>query len=504
VNRVLSLCVFSLCPLCLCGSFSFADAPKVRIGSKVMTESVILGEILSHLAKDAGAEVRHRQGLGATQVLWRALLKGDIDAYVEYTGTISEEILAGRGIRGDDAIRQALAAQGIRMSRPLGFNNTYAIGMRKDVAVEKHIQKISELRDHAGLRLGFSNEFMERADGWPALKGRYRLPQRDVRGLDHELAYRGVASGAIDATDLYSTDATIRQYDLQVLADDLGHFPAYKAVLLYRADLQERAPEVLASMLRVEGSIDESTMTEMNAKVQLEDVAESRVAADFVRQRLAVQAEVEEETTFERFFRLTIQHLGLVAVSLIGAILVAVPFGILGARRPEVGQAILAVVGIIQTIPSLALLIFMLPLLGLGAWPTIAALFLYSLLPIVRNTYTGLHDIPLSLRESAKALGLPPLARLRLIELPLAARTILAGIKTAAVINVGTATLGGLIAAGGYGELIFSGIRKGGALGDKLTLQGAAAAAVLALVVQGVFELAERLVVPKGLRLRAE
>jgi osmoprotectant transport system permease protein len=468
-----------------------------------MTESVILGEILSDLAKDAGAEVRHRQGLGATQVLWKALLKGDIDAYVEYTGTISQEILAGRGIRGEDAIRQALAEQGVRMSRPLGFNNTYAIGMRKDVAAEKHIAKISDLRDHPELRFGFSNEFMERADGWPALKSRYRLPQRDVRGLDHELAYRGVANRALDATDLYSTDATIRQYDLQVLTDDLGHFPAYQAVLLYRADLQERAPEVVASMLRIEGKIDEAAMTEMNAQVQLKDVAESRVAADFVRERLAVQAEATEETALGRFARLTGEHLRLVAVSLLAAILLAVPLGVLGARRPEVGQAILAVVGIVQTIPSLALLIFMVPLLGLGVWPAIAALFLYSLLPIVRNTYTGLHDIPLPLRETAEALGLPAFARLRLVELPMAARTILAGIKTAAVINVGTATLGGLIGAGGYGELIFAGIRKGEA-GTLLTLQGAAAAAIMALVVQGAFEVAERWFVPKGLQLRAE
>jgi osmoprotectant transport system permease protein len=504
MSRFSSLWVVSLCSLCLCGSFALAEAPKVRIGSKVMTESVILGEILSDLAKDAGAEVRHRQGLGATQVLWKALLKGDIDAYVEYTGTISEEILAGRGIRGEDAIRQALAAQGIRMSRPLGFNNTYAIGMRKDVAAAKHIQKISDLRDHPELRLGFSTEFMERADGWPALKARYRLPQRDVRGLDHELAYRGVVSGALAATDLYSTDAAIQQYDLQVLADDLGYFPAYQAVVLYRADLQERAPEVVASMLRVEGSIDEAAMIDMNARVQLKDIAESQVAADFVRERLAVQAEADVDSPVARLVRLTGEHLALVAVSLVAAILLAVPLGILGARRPEVGQAILAVVGIIQTIPSIALLIFMVPLLGLGFWPAIVALFLYSLLPIIRNTYAGLQEIPLSLRESAEALGLSAFARLRLIELPLAARSILAGIKTAAVINVGTATLGGLIAAGGFGQLIFAGIRKGGEAGALLTLQGAAAAAVLALVVQGVFELAERLVVPKGLRLRAE
>ncbi len=154
----------------------------------------------------------------------------------------------------------------------------------------------------------------------------------------------------------------------------------------------------------------------------------------------------------------------------------------------------------VQTIPSLALLIFMIPLFGIRERPAIAALFLYSRLPIVRNTYAGLHDIPLHIRESAVALGLPRLARLRLVELPMASRAILAGIKTSAVINVGTATLGGYIGAGGYGQPIFTGLR----LDDMgLILQGAIPAAVLALAAQGLFEIAERFWVPKGLRLKA-
>ena len=133
--------------------------------------------------------------------------------------------------------------------------------------------------------------------------------------------------------------------------------------------------------------------------------------------------------------------------------------------------------------------------------PQLSALFLYSLLPIVRNTYTGLRDIPPPVRESAEALGLPPGARLRLVELPMASREILAGIKTSAVINVGTATLGALIGAGGYGQPILTGIR----LDDVgLILQGAIPAALLALLVQGVFDLAELVVVPKGLRLKSE
>ncbi|MGD2113086.1 MAG: ABC transporter permease, partial [Gammaproteobacteria bacterium] len=149
----------------------------------------------------------------------------------------------------------------------------------------------------------------------------------------------------------------------------------------------------------------------------------------------------------------------------------------------------------------LALFVFMIPLLGIGGPPAIVALFLYSLLPIIRNTYAGLRDIPPAIIESAEALGLPARARLRLVELPLATRAILAGIKTAAVINVGTATLGALIGAGGYGQPILTGIR----LDDTaLILQGAIPAAVLALLVQGLFELVERRLLPRGLRLGTE
>jgi osmoprotectant transport system permease protein len=499
--RAIVFFVLSLCSLCLCGEFS--SAQEVKVGSKIMVESRILSEMLYHLAEETGATVVHREGLGSTMIVWRALEKGDIDAYVEYTGTISGETLKSEGIVGDEAMRAALGRRGIRMSKPLGFNNTYAIGMRKQTAQKRGIRTISDLRQYSDLRFGFSNEFRQRADGWPGLQQLYKLPQTDVKSLDHELAYRGIAAGSLDATDVYSTDAAIRQYDLQVLTDDLHYFPAYEAVILYRADLEERAPEVVGSMKRLEGAIDEATMTGLNARVQLLSEDRSEVAAEFVNARLGGKAVGKERAPVRRLVELTGEHLLLVAVSLVAAILLAVPLGIVAARRQTMGQLLLGATGIIQTIPSLALLILLTPWLGLGLKPAVLALFLYSLLPIVRNTYTGLRDIQPSLKESAEALGLSPFARLRLIELPLASPLILAGIKTAAIINVGTATLGGLIGAGGYGQLINEGIASGES-GTKLMVQGAAAAAILALCVQGLFELVERLVVPKGLRLRPE
>ena len=487
--------LFLFCPP---GSAAPRDGP-VRVGSKKFTESVILGEVTRLLVQSAGYRAEHRRELGGTRVLWSALLAGEIDVYPEYTGTLMQEILVRERLKNVDQLRRSLARRGLRMTAPIGFNNTYAIGVTADTAQRLNLKKISDLRQHPRLVLGFGNEFLNRADGWPGLKRRYRLPQTDVRGLDHDLAYRGIASGALDVIDLYATDAEIDYYHLRALTDDLNYFPAYDAVLVYRADLESRAPKAVAMFQRLAGSIDEATMAKLNARVKLGREAEAQVAADFLGRTLNVDATVTTRTAWQRFWGHTAEHLLLVAISLFGAIVVAIPLGIYAAQNPRVGHVILGAAGIIQTIPSLALFVFMIPLLGIGGPPAVAALFLYSLLPIIRNTHAGLTDIAAPIRESAQVLGLPRAARLRRIELPLAGRTILAGVKTSAVINVGTATLAALIGAGGYGQPILTGIR----LDDiGLILQGAVPAAVLSLVVLGVFELTERLVIPRGLRIR--
>lgn len=475
------------------------ESQTLKVGSKAFTENIILGELVARLGADAGAVAEHERELGGTQVLWKALLRGDLDVYPEYTGTISQEILAGQDAVGEDAIRAAVAAHGLRMSAPLGFNNTYAIGMREQVASDLDIRTISDLATHPDLVFGFSNEFMDRGDGWPSLRDRYGLTQTAVRGLQHDLAYRGLESGAIQAMDLYSTDAEIEYYGLRVLEDDLAHFPVYNAVLLYRIDLEERLPAVVSAMLQLEGLIDDKAMAALNARAKLDRVAEAQIAADFLRARLQVETQVEEVTFFDRLEQRTREHVMLVVTSLLAAILIALPLGVISARRPQLGQIILGATGVVQTIPALALLVFMIPVLGLGTPPAIAALFLYSLLPIVRNTYTGLHSIPLEIRESAEALGLPSFVRLRRVDMPMASRAILAGIKTSAVLTVGFATLAAFIGAGGYGQPIMTGIR----LDDTaLILEGAVPAAVLALIVQGLFEWSERLFVPRGLRLK--
>ena len=476
-----------------------AAAPEVDIGSKNFTESVILARMAGHLAESAGAQVQLRLQLGGTRVLWDSLVQGAIDIYPEYTGTLTEEIFAGQGINSLPALRQALAANDIRMTSSLGFSNNYAIAMKKEVCRKLGITKISDLRHHPELRFGFSNEFMDRQDGWPGLKARYRLPQHHVFGMDHDLSLRGIASDAIDATVVYTTDPEIAYYGLSILKDDLGYFPEYTAVLLYREDLEKRAPKVVAALARLEGRITATDMLDLNKQVKIGKMPASQVAANFLKRHLSLKTTVRRETMVARIWLRTKQHLYLVAISLLMAIMIAIPLGIIAAQRPAWGRIILGLTGIIQTIPSLALLVFMIPLLGIGGPPVILALFLYSLLPIVRNTHVGLHSIPPEIRDSAKALGLTPWAQFRLIELPMASKDILAGIKISAVINVGTATLGALIGAGGYGQPILTGIRLDN-LG--LILAGAVPAALLALLVQGGFDLAEYVVVPKGLRLK--
>jgi osmoprotectant transport system permease protein len=482
-------------------SFAAQPTPPIKVGSKTFTESVILGEIVTQLIHAEGVQVQHLRQLGGTRVLWSALLNGDVDLYPEYTGTITQEILAGKNIKNEETLKEVLADKGILMSNPLGFNDTYAIGMKKEVAEKLGITKISDLKKHPQLRFGFTNEFMDRGDGWPSLQRTYNLPQKNVRGLDHDLAYRGLESRSIDVTDLYSTDAEIRYYDLYVLKDDLNHFPEYNAVLLYRSDLKKRAPEAIKAISILEGKISEEAMIRMNAEAKIDRVPEGVVASDFLKVNLSIDTEPHESTFLNRLTHNTLQHLFLVAVSLSAAILISIPLGIWAFKNEKVGRVILGIVGVIQTIPSLALLVFMIPLLGIGTAPAILALFLYSLLPIVRNTYSGLHDIPSHIRESAEALGLSSWACLRLVELPMASRSILSGIKTSAVINVGTATLGALIGAGGYGQPILTGIRLDNI---RLILEGAIPAAVLALLVQGLFDLLELVLVPKGLRLKGE
>ena len=442
-----------------------------------------------------GARAVHRPGLGNTAILLEALKSGAIDAYPEYTGTIAREILRSAQPLDLARINERLAPLGLAASVPFGFSNGYALGMRREVARAKGIARISDLARHPRISLGLSHEFLGRQDGWPGLRAAYGLPQASPRGLDHGLAYEALAAGEVEAIDVYTTDAKIGRYGIAVLEDDARFFPRYDAVLLHRAEAPARLPRAFAEWRRLEGTIDERTMIALNARAELDRVDFAAVAREHLGATAPARARTLGAAIFgPDFARLAAEHAGLVFGSLLAAIAVGIPLGIAAAKVRWLSQPVMVATGLVQTIPSLALLAFLIPLTGtIGLWPALIALFLYALLPVARNTQVGLAGVPHGLRQAAAALGLTPPRTLALVELPLALPTILAGVKTAAVINVGTATVAAFVGAGGFGERIAQGL----ALNDnQLLLAGALPAAAFALVVHAGFELAERWAVP--------
>jgi osmoprotectant transport system permease protein len=472
-----------------------ADTGAVRVGSKSFTESYLVAEIVARLAEEAGevGAVR-RFGLGGTGIVYRALETGEIDVYPEYTGTISRAILGDPKLESLESIREPLRRRGLALSAPLGFENTYALAVREEMAQRLALRTISDLALHGTLRAAFTSGFLERDDGWPGLRRHYGLALADVRAIEHALAYQALAAGRVDIIDAFSTDGRLAGGGLRLLDDDRRFFPKYAAVLLARQAFIDRAPRTWAAIEgRLAGRIDTATMTRLNARIDLEGQSIERTAAEFLG---GARAPADDRGRLVReVLALTLDHLGLVGVSLAAAVLAGVPLGIAAARFRVLGQLELIAVGIVQTIPALALLCFMIPIFGIGKLPALVALFLYALLPIVRGAYTGLITLDRQLVEIAGVLGLSARQRLVRIELPLASVAIMAGIKTSAIVTVGTATLAAFIGGGGYGTLIVRGL----ALNDVGTiLAGAIPAAAMALVMHAVFELVDRVVIPKG------
>jgi osmoprotectant transport system permease protein len=471
----------------------------VRVGSKAFTESHILAEMAAQLLESEGYRVERKLGLGQTLIAYQALLEGAIDLYPEYTGTISQAILR-QGRLSRQEMERALAREQLLLLPALGFNNGYAIAISQALAMSKDISKISQLSQWPNLRAGFSLEFLNRADGWPALQQAYQLPHQ-AKGLEHALAYAAVAAGQLDITDAYTTDGELAAFSMTLLEDDRQFFPRYDAALLARQDL---AGNVRTTLNRLAGMIDEHSMRRLNASISVEGLRPAAVAKRFL-QRQGLVADRDPDTLVaadhppgrsQRIWRNTLVHLKLTGLALLCACLIAIPASLLLFQYQGIARGLLYVTGLIQTIPSLALLALMIPVFGLGQLPAIIALFLYSLLPIVRNTITGIFSVDPLLKQVAAGMGLTPGQQLRKIELPLALPMILGGIKTAAIISIGTATLAAFVGAGGLGEPIITGLT----LNDHvLILEGALPAALLAIVAELIFEGIERMVVPRHL-----
>jgi osmoprotectant transport system permease protein len=473
-------------------------AAAATVGSKRFTESYILGEIVAQTLVKAGVPAEHKAGLGNTGIVEQALSSGAIDVYPEYTGTIVREILKRTPAAGEEPtlaqLNEWLAPRGLKAAVPLGFNNTYALAMSEARAAALGIRTLSDLAKHpaaAALKAGLSHEFLVRADGWPALAKAYGLTLVPGAGLDHGLAYEALSRGQVDLVDVYSTDAQIGRLGLRVLEDDRAFFPKYDAVLLMRAGFDDTPLRALA------GRIDARRMIALNAEVEVDGRPYAAVARAFVDgegRSTAARTGFVQRLFAPDLPRLLLQHLALVFGSLVLALAVGVPLGVAAWRYPRLAAPVLGGVGVLQTVPSLALLAVLIAALGrIGFWPALLALFVYALLPVVRNTHAGLAGVPEGLGDAARALGMSARQTLRLVQLPLALPVLWAGAQTAAVINVGTATVAAFVGAGGLGERIVAGL----AVNDTgAMLAGALPAAALALAVQGLFALAGRWLLP--------
>jgi osmoprotectant transport system permease protein len=475
------------------------SAESIVVGSKIFTEGYVLAEIAAQTLEASAppVPVSRKLGMGSTGILFQSITTGAIDVYADYTGTLSEAIIKNPQLKSLRDIQEALLKSGLVISGPLGFNNTYALAVRESFAAQHGLHTVTDLkRLKSTLRAAFSYEFMDRADGFPGLAAKYHLDlsPKNVNRMEHSLSYQAIAQNAVDVIDVYSTDAKIRKFNLRVLRDDLDYFPVYQAVWVARKAFVDRYPAQWQALRRLEGRIDENTMLDMNAKADIDKQSFTKIAAEF----LGAQAR-ESDSLASGIAHRTVEHLWLVAISLVFSIVIGVPLGIAAVRFHATGQAILLLSAMIQTVPSLALLCFLIPVFGVGTKPALVALCLYSLLPVVLNTFTGIRSIDPRHLENARAFGLTGRQILFRIVLPLASPMLLAGVKTATIVSIGTATLAALVGAGGYGAPIVSGL----SLNDVPTiLTGAIPAALMAWLAHGLFEVLGKFLIPAGLQSR--
>ena len=504
------------------------DGAPVVVASKPFGESYLLAEMFAQLLEARGIPVQRRPGLGSTEITFEAIRTDAIDVYPEYTGTgllaILHDTLPAAVLADPQRVFAYVASTsaeryGVRWLPPLGFENTFAIAVRPETAEQYGLRTLSDLAREDDLTAGFTPDFIGRQDGLAGLAEVYGsgIRPQEIRPLMPAVKYQALAGGSVDVIDGFSTDGLLDRYGLVVLEDDRDFFPPYEAAAVLSPRAAARS-DVAAVLTLLSGRIDEQMMRTLNRRTEVDGeevgrVAESALeslglvaaAGDPGDSALAVSRPAGVKASFGGYLwqrrnvllGLVLRHLELVALALAGAALVAVPLGLTLERARHSAGPVLGVLGVLQTIPSIALLAFMVPLLGIGVRPALVALWVYALFPIARGTYTGVRDADPAAIEAAEALGMTAQQRLLRVRLPLAAPVIMAGVRTAAVITVGAATLAAFIGAGGLGEPIVQGL----ALADsRMILSGAVPAAALALLVDGMLALIERRVAPAHLR----
>ncbi len=291
---LIGLCLLSLAFLASCGSGTNTAEEKsagvVSVGSKNFTEQLILGELMAQLIEGStNLEVKRVFNLGGTMICHNALKQDDLDLYAEYTGTALKAILK-RDVISDpdmayDAVESAYRKQfTCEWLKPFGFNNTYAITIRKDFAEKHGIETISDLEQHAGdMAAGFTAEFMDREDGYPGLKEKYGFSFNDTKDMEPSLMYKAIAQKEVEVISAFATDGRIAIYDLKMLKDDKGLFPPYYAAPVVRMDTLKAHPELEGVLEKLSGLLDDKTMMNLNNKVDAEQREPKAVAREFLQ-----------------------------------------------------------------------------------------------------------------------------------------------------------------------------------------------------------------------------
>jgi osmoprotectant transport system permease protein len=501
----------------ICGSLLVVAEPRetIVVGSKNFAENRLLAEMFARLLEArTDLAVERRLNLAGTQVCFEALRTGAIDVYPEYTGTGLVTILRESTLRDATAtlnrVRLEFQARfDLWWLPPLGFENAYELAVPAKLAETHGLRTISDLAQIAGgLRAGLGYEFIERDDGLPGLRATYGLEFKEIRALQQTLKYEAVDAGDVDCLDVYTTDGRLLVYDLTVLEDDRSFFPPYQAAPLVRGEALRLHPEIAVALGLLGDALSESTMRQLNLRVQEHGEHVERVAQEALQEMGLVEPRAvggvsSKDTGLfaymwnqrRRLGMRAAEHLALTGAALLLGILTAIPLGLVLERNRRVAEPVIRAVGITQTVPSIALLAFMIPLFGVGAAPALVALWVYSVFPILRNTYTGLRDASPDAVQAASALGMTDAQVLRRVCLPLAVPVILAGVRTSAVLTIGTATLAAFIGAGGLGVPIVAGLQ----LADTTRiLSGAVPAALLALIVDRVLAAVEFGLRPRG------
>ncbi|MFQ5968103.1 MAG: glycine betaine ABC transporter substrate-binding protein [Acidimicrobiia bacterium] len=264
----------------------------IRIGSKNFTEQLLLAELIAQLVEArTNLRVERYPNLGGTMICHKALVSGELDLYVEYSGTALSAVLNLQMPESPHRVWAMVTKEyrerfDLEWLEPLGFNNSYTIAVRRDDARRHGWNTVSDLgRDAPRLRGGFTAEFAERADGYPGLSRTYGFEFAEVRDLDPALMYRALAREEVDAIAAFATDGRIEAYDLQTLEDDASYFPPYQAAPVARRQVLERWPRLRPTLADLAGRIDDTAMRRLNAAVDEGKRSPESVASEFLRQQ---------------------------------------------------------------------------------------------------------------------------------------------------------------------------------------------------------------------------